>query len=147
MREGETETMKKYRVFLTGVCLFLVITGCLLWNVHGITDSLWMKVRWNLNFPVMVADKEYRDWWTEYRIYECSDREERIVKSSLFPQTPTESWVSDIVKDLKNLNVSEEDYPSFSTIDYCIRKQVRDSKLVILLDSADNILYLYKCSR
>lgn len=145
---GEMETMKKYRKFFAGVCVLvlLLLAGYGLVNARGIADSIWMKSRWNLNFPVMDAEIQYRDFWSGYYVYECSDREEKKVISSLFRQTPTESWISDIVGDLESLNVSSSDFPPFDRIDYCVRKQVRDSKIVILLDSTDHMLYRYSSS-
>lgn len=137
------ETMKKYRKFLAGVCVLLLLVGYGLVNAHDIADSIWMKLRWNLNFPVMDAEIQYKDFWSKYYVYECSDREVQKVISSLFRQTPTESWISDLVGDLEGLNVSPSDFPPFERIDYCVRKQVRDSKIVVLLDSTDHMLYRY----
>ncbi len=94
----------------------------------------------------MECEKEYRDMWCSYRIYDCSDREERLLRTSLFEQSPTDAWISDITASLENMNINPSDFPPFGKIDYCTRKQVRDSQLVLLLDSSANTLYFYTCS-
>lgn len=138
--------MKKKILCLTAICLGLLMTGYCLLNFSGIVNSIRMKSRWSLNFPVMECETKYNDLWTDYRIYECSDREEQVIMSSLFRQTPTDAWISDITSSLENMNINPSDLPPFEKIDYCTRKQVRDSQLVLLLDSSANTLYFYTCS-
>ena len=137
---------KKRNIYLVMACLLLLVTGYCLLNLDGIVNSIRMKSRWNLNFPVMECETKYNDLWTDYRIYECSDREEQVIMSSLFRQTPTDAWISDITSSLENMNINPSDFPPFEKIDYCTRKQVRDSQLVLLLDSSANTLYFYTCS-
>ena len=137
---------KKRNIYLVMACLLLLVTVYCIMNFNGIVNSIWMKSRWNLDFPVMECEKEYRDMLCSYRIYDCSDREERLLRTSLFEQTPTDAWISDITVSLENMNIHPSDFPPFGAIDYCTRKQVRDSKIVLLLDSSANTLYSYRCS-
>lgn len=137
---------KKRNIYLVMACLLLLVTGYCLLNLDGIVNSIWMKSRWNLDFPVMECEREYRDMWCSYRVYDCSDREERLLRTSLFEQSPTDAWISDITSSLENMNINPSDFPPFEKIDYCTRKQVRDSQLVLLLDSSANTLYFYTCS-
>ena len=137
---------KKRNLCLVMVCLLLLVTGYCLLNFNGIVNSIWMKSRWNLNFPVMQNKTKYSDLWTDYRIYECSDHEEQVIMSSLFEQTLTDAWISDITDSLENMNIDPSDFPPFEKIDYCTRKQIRDSGIVLLLASSANTLYLYSRS-
>ena len=66
--------------------------------------------------------------------------------SSLFEQTLTDAWISDITDSLENMNIDPSDFPPFEKIDYCTRKQIRDSGIVLLLASSANTLYLYSRS-
>ena len=138
--------MKKKILCLTAICLGLLMTGYCLLNFSGIVNSIRMKSRWNLNFPVMECETKYSDLWTDYRIYECSDHEEQVIMSSLFEQTLTDAWISDITDSLENMNIDPSDFPPFEKIDYCTRKQIRDSGIVLLLASSANTLYLYSRS-
>ncbi|HIS25476.1 MAG TPA: hypothetical protein IAA57_01000 [Candidatus Pullilachnospira intestinigallinarum] len=137
---------KKRNLCLVMVCLLLLVTGYCLLNFNGIVNSIWMKSRWNLDFPVMEYKTKYSDLWTDYRIYECSDHEEQVIMSSLFEQTLTDAWISDITDSLENMNIDPSDFPPFEKIDYCTRKQIRDSGIVLLLASSANTLYLYSRS-
>ena len=75
---------KKRNIYLVMACLLLLVTVyCCIMNFNGIVNSIWMKSRWNLDFPVMECEKEYRDMLCSYRIYDCSDREERLLRTSL----------------------------------------------------------------
>ena len=38
-------------------------------------------------------------------------------------------------------------YPSFSEVDYCIRRQKGDAELIMLMNSSQDVLYVYICTR
>ena len=134
------------RIIITVVLVALMIFVFILMS-KKIMNSVWYKTQWNINFPFVEAYYTVDDMWESYNIYLCSENDKKILKTSLYKQIPTKYWEKEIIKYLKNLNVDPIMYPSFSEIDYCIRRKNGDAELIMLMSSSQDMLYVYACSR
>lgn len=134
------------RIIITVVLVALMIFVFILMS-KKIMNSVWYKTQWNINFPFVEAYYTVDDMWESYNIYLCSENDKNILKTSLYKQIPTKYWEKEIIKYLKNLNVDPIMYPSFSEIDYCIRRKNGDAELIMLMSSSQDMLYVYACTR
>ncbi len=134
------------RILITVVLVALMIFVFILMS-KKIMNSVWYKTQWNINFPFVEAYYTVDDMWESYNIYLCSENDKKILKTSLYKQIPTKYWEEEIIKYLKNLNVDPIMYPSFSEIDYCIRRKNGDAELIMLMSSSQDMLYVYTCTR
>lgn len=134
------------RIIITVVLVALMIFVFILMS-KKIMNSVWYKTQWNINFPFVEAYYTVDDMWESYNIYLCSENDKKILKTSLYKQIPTKYWEKEIIKYLKNLNVDPIMYPSFSEIDYCIRRKNGDAELIMLMSSSQDMLYVYACTR
>lgn len=134
------------RILITVVLVALMIFVFILMS-KKIMNSVWYKTQWNINFPFVEAYYTVDDMWESYNIYLCSENDKKILKTSLYKQIPTKYWEEEIIKYLKNLNVDPIMYPSFSEIDYCIRRKNGDAELIMLMSSSQDMLYVYACTR
>ena len=134
------------RIIITVVLVALMIFAFILMS-KKIMNSVWYKTQWNINFPFVEAYYTVDDMWESYNIYLCSENDKKILKTSLYKQIPTKYWEKEIIKYLKNLNVDPIMYPSFSEIDYCIRRKNGDAELIMLMSSSQDMLYVYACTR
>lgn len=134
------------RIIITVVLVALMIFVFILMR-KKIMNSVWYKTQWNINFPFVEAYYTVDDMWESYNIYLCSENDKKILKTSLYKQIPTKYWEKEIIKYLKNLNVDPIMYPSFSEIDYCIRRKNGDAELIMLMSSSQDMLYVYACTR
>ena len=112
-----------------------------------IMNSVWYKMQWNINFPFVESYYTVDDMWESYNIYSCSENDKKVLKTSLYKQIPTKYWEEEMIGHLENLNVDPVMYPSFSEIDYCIRRQKGDAELIMLMSSSQDMLYVYTCTR
>ena len=134
------------RIIITVVLVALMIFVFILMS-KKIMNSVWYKTQWNINFPFVEAYYTVDDMWESYNIYLCSENDKKILKTSLYKQIPTKYWEKEIIKYLKNLNVDPIMYPSFSEINYCIRRKKGDAELIMLMSSSQDMLYVYACTR
>lgn len=134
------------RIIITVVLVALMIFVFILMS-KKIMNSVWYKTQWNINFPFVEAYYTVDDMWESYNIYLCSENDKKVLKTSLYKQIPTKYWEKEIIKYLKNLNVDPIMYPSFSEIDYCIRRKNGDAELIMLMSSSQDMLYVYACTR
>ena len=134
------------RIIITVVLVALMIFVFILMS-KKIMNSVWYKTQWNINFPFVEAYYTVDDMWESYNIYLCSENDKKILKTSLYKQIQTKYWEKEIIKYLKNLNVDPIMYPSFSEIDYCIRRKNGDAELIMLMSSSQDMLYVYACTR
>lgn len=112
-----------------------------------IMNSIWFKTRWDINFPFVESYYTVDDMWESYNIYSCSENDKKVLKTSLYKQKPTKYWEEEITGHLENLNVDPVMYPSFSEVNYCIRRQKGDAELIMLMNSSQDVLYVYTCTR
>ena len=105
-------------------------------------NSVWYKTQWNINFPFVEAYYTVDDMWESYNIYLCSENDKKVLKTSLYKQIPTKYWEKEMIGHLENLNVDPVMYPSFSEIDYCIRRKRGDAELIMLMNSSQDMLYV-----
>ena len=112
-----------------------------------IINSIWFKTQWDINFPFVESYYTVDDMWESYNIYSCSENDKKLLKTSLYKQIPTKYWEEEITGHLENLNVDPVMYPSFSEINYCIRRQKGDAELIMLMSSSQDMLYVYTCTR
>lgn len=112
-----------------------------------IMNSVWYKTQWNINFPFVEAYYTVDDMWESYNIYLCSENDKKVLKTSLYKQIPTKYWEEEMIGHLENMNIDPVMYPSFSEINYCIRRQKGDAELIMLMSSSQDMLYVYTCTR
>ena len=124
--------MKK-RILITGVLVALIMFVFILMG-KKIVNSIWFKTQWDINFPFVESYYTVDGMWESYNIYLCSENDKKVLKTSLYKQIPTKYW-------------EEEMYPSFSEINYCIRRQKGDAELIMLMSSSQDMLYVYTCTR
>ena len=101
-------------------------------------NSIWFKTRWDINFPFVESYYTVDDMWESYNIYSCSENDKKVLKTSLYKQKPTKYWEEEVTGYLENLNVDPVMYPSFSEVDYCIRRQKGDAELIMLMNENAN---------
>ena len=112
-----------------------------------IINSIWFKIQWGINCPFVESYYTVADMWESYNIYSSSENDKKVLKTSLYKQKPTKYWEEEITGYLENLNVDPVMYPSFSEVDYCIRRQKGDAELIMLMNSSQDVLYVYICTR
>ena len=112
-----------------------------------IINSIWFKIQWDINFPFVESYYTVDGMWESYNIYSCSENDKKVLKTSLYKQKPTKYWEEEITGHLENLNVDPVMYPSFSEVNYCIRRQKGDAELIMLMNSSQDVLYVYTCTR
>ena len=137
--------MKK-RILITGVLVALIMFVFILMG-KKIVNSIWFKTQWDINFPFVESYYTVDGMWESYNIYLCSENDKKVLKTSLYKQIPTKYWEEEIIKYLKNLNVDPIMYPSFSEIDYCIRRKNGDAEPIMLMSSSQDMLYVYTYTR
>lgn len=136
----------KKKILIILVLAALMIFSFILMS-KKIMNSVWYKMQWNINFPFVESYYTVDDMWESYNIYSCSENDKKVLKTSLYKQIPTKYWEEEITGHLENLNVDPVMYPSFSEIDYCIRRQKGDAELIMLMNSSQDVLYVYSCTR
>lgn len=136
----------KKRILITLVLVLLMMFAFILMN-KKIINSIWFKIQWGINCPFVESYYTVDDMWESYNIYSCSENDKKVLKTSLYKQKPTKYWEEEITGYLENLNVDPVMYPSFSEVDYCIRRQKGDAELIILMNSSQDVLYVYICTR
>ena len=137
--------MKK-RILITGVLVALIMFVFILMG-KKIVNSIWFKTQWDINFPFVESYYTVDGMWESYNIYLCSENDQKVLKTSLYKQKPTKYWEEEITGHLENLNVDPVMYPSFSEINYCIRRKKGDTELIMLMSSSQDMLYVYTCTR
>lgn len=137
--------MKK-RILIILVLVLLMMFAFILIS-KKIMNSIWFKTRWDINFPFVESYYTVDDMWESYNIYSCSENDKKVLKTSLYKQKPTKYWEEEITGHLENLNVDPVMYPSFSEINYCIRRKKGDAELIMLMSSSQDMLYVYTCTR
>ena len=137
--------MKK-RILITGVLVALIMFVFILMG-KKIVNSIWFKTQWDINFPFVESYYTVDGMWESYNIYSCSENDKKVLKTSLYKQKPTKYWEEEITGYLENLNVDPVMYPSFSEINYCIRRKKGDAELIMLMSSSQDMLYVYTCTR
>lgn len=136
----------KKRILIILVLVLLMMFAFILIS-KKIMNSIWFKTRWDINFPFVESYYTVDDMWESYNIYSCSENDKKVLKTSLYKQKPTKYWEEEITGYLENLNVDPVMYPSFSEVDYCIRRQKGDAELIMLMSSSQDMLYVYTCTR
>ena len=136
----------KKKILIILVLAALMIFSFILMS-KKIMNSVWYKMQWNINFPFVESYYTVDDMWESYNIYSCSENDKKVLKTSLYKQKPTKYWEEEITGHLENLNVDPVMYPSFSEVDYCIRRQKGDAELIMLMNSSQDVLYVYICTR
>ena len=136
----------KKKILIILVLAALMIFSFILMS-KKIMNSVWYKMQWNINFPFVESYYTVDDMWESYNIYSCSENDKKVLKTSLYKQIPTKYWEEEITGYLENLNVDPVMYPSFSEVDYCIRRQKGDAELIMLMNSSQDVLYVYICTR
>ena len=136
----------KKRILITLVLVLLMMFAFILMN-KKIINSIWFKIQWGINCPFVESYYTVDDMWESYNIYSCSENDKKVLKTSLYKQKPTKYWEEEITGYLENLNVDPVMYPSFSEVDYCIRRQKGDAELIMLMSSSQDMLYVYTCTR
>lgn len=136
----------KKRVLIILVLVLLMMFAFILIS-KKIMNSIWFKTRWDINFPFVESYYTVDDMWESYNIYSCSENDKKVLKTSLYKQKPTKYWEEEITGHLENLNVDPVMYPSFSEVNYCIRRQKGDAELIMLMNSSQDVLYVYTCTR
>lgn len=136
----------KKRILITLVLVLLMMFAFILMN-KKIINSIWFKIQWGINCPFVESYYTVDDMWESYNIYSCSENDKKVLKTSLYKQKPTKYWEEEITGYLENLNVDPVMYPSFSEINYCIRRQKGDAELIMLMSSSQDMLYVYTCTR
>ena len=136
----------KKKILIILVLAALMIFSFILMS-KKIMNSVWYKMQWNINFPFVESYYTVDDMWESYTIYSCSENDKKVLKTSLYKQIPTKYWEEEMIGHLENLNVDPVMYPSFSEIDYCIRRQKGDAELIMLMNSSQDVLYVYSCTR
>ena len=136
----------KKRILIILVLVLLMMFAFILIS-KKIMNSIWFKTRWDINFPFVESYYTVDDMWESYNIYSCSENDKKVLKTSLYKQIPTKYWEEEITGYLENLNVDPVTYPSFSEVDYCIRRQKGDAELIMLMSSSQDVLYVYTCTR
>lgn len=138
----------KKRILIILVLVLLMMFAFILIS-KKIMNSIWFKTRWDINFPFVESYYTVDDMWESYNIYSCSENDKKVLKTSLYKQIPTKYWEEEITGYLENLNVDPVMYPSFSEVDYCIRRQKEkgDAELIMLMNSSQDVLYVYICTR
>lgn len=136
----------KKRILIILVLVLLMMFAFILIS-KKIMNSIWFKTRWDINFPFVESYYTVDDMWESYNIYSCSENDKKVLKTSLYKQKPTKYWEEEITGYLENLNVDPVMYPSFSEVDYCIRRQKGDAELIMLMNSSQDVLYVYTCTR
>lgn len=136
----------KKRILIILVLVLLMMFASILIS-KKIMNSIWFKTRWDINFPFVESYYTVDDMWESYNIYSCSENDKKVLKTSLYKQKPTKYWEEEITGYLENLNVDPVMYPSFSEVDYCIRRQKGDAELIMLMNSSQDVLYVYTCTR
>ena len=136
----------KKRILIILVLVLLMMFASILIS-KKIMNSIWFKTRWDINFPFVESYYTVDDMWESYNIYSCSENDKKVLKTSLYKQKPTKYWEEEITGYLENLNVDPVMYPSFSEVDYCIRRQKGDAELIMLMNSSQDVLYVYICTR
>ena len=136
----------KKRILIILVLVLLMMFAFILIS-KKIMNSIWFKTRWDINFPFVESYYKVDDMWESYDIYACSENDKKVLKTSLYKQKPTKYWEEEITGYLENLNVDPVMYPSFSEVDYCIRRQKGDAELIMLMNSSQDVFYVYICTR
>ena len=136
----------KKRILIILVLVLLMMFAFILIS-KKIMNSIWFKTRWDINFPFVESYYTVDDMWESYNIYSCSENDKKVLKTSLYKQKPTKYWEEEITGYLENLNVDPVMYPSFSEVDYCIRRQKGDAELIMFMNSSQDVLYVYICTR
>ena len=136
----------KKRILIILVLVLLMMFAFILIS-KKIMNSIWFKTRWDINFPFVESYYTVDDMWESYNIYSCSENDKKVLKTSLYKQKPTKYWEEEITGHLENLNVDPVMYPSFSEINYCIRRQKGDAELIMLMNSSQDVLYVYTRTR
>lgn len=136
----------KKRILIILVLVLLMMFAFILIS-KKIMNSIRFKTRWDINFPFVESYYTVDDMWESYNIYSCSENDKKVLKTSLYKQKPTKYWEEEITGYLENLNVDPVMYPSFSEVDYCIRRQKGDAELIMLMNSSQDVLYVYICTR
>lgn len=136
----------KKRILIILVLVLLMMFAFILIS-KKIMNSIWFKTRWDINFPFVESYYTVDDMWESYNIYSCSENDKEVLKTSLYKQKPTKYWEEEITGHLENLNVDPVMYPSFSEVNYCIRRQKGDAELIMLMNSSQDVLYVYTCTR
>ena len=136
----------KKRILIILVLVLLMMFAFILIS-KKIMNSIWFKTRWDITFPFVESYYTVDDMWESYNIYSCSENDKKVLKTSLYKQKPTKYWEEEITGYLENLNVDPVMYPSFSEVDYCIRRQKGDAELIMLMNSSQDVLYVYICTR
>lgn len=136
----------KKRILIILVLVLLMMFAFILIS-KKIMNSIWFKTRWDINFPFVESYYTVDDMWESYNIYSCSENDKKVLKTSLYKQKPTKYWEEEITGHLENLNVDPVMYPSFSEVNYYIRRQKGDTELIMLMNSSQDVLYVYTCTR
>ena len=136
----------KKRILIILVLVLLMMFAFILIS-KKIMNSIWFKTRWDINFPFVESYYTVDDMWESYNTYSCSENDKKVLKTSLYKQKPTKYWEEEITGHLENLNVDPVMYPSFSEVNYCIRRQKGDAELIMLMNSSQDVLYVYICTR
>ena len=130
--------MKK-RILITGVLVALIMFVFILMG-KKIVNSIWFKTQWDINFPFVESYYTVDGMWESYN-------DKKVLKTSLYKQIPTKYWEEEMIGHLENMNIDPVMYPSFSEINYCIRRQKGDAELIMLMSSSQDMLYVYTCTR
>ena len=136
----------KKKILIILVLVLLMMFAFILIS-KKIMNSIWFKTRWDINFPFVESYYTVDDMWESYNIYSCSENDKKVLKTSLYKQKPTKYWEEEITGHLEYLNVDPVMYPSFSEVNYCIRRQKGDAELIMLMNSSQDVLYVYTCTR
>ena len=136
----------KKRILIILVLVLLMMFAFILIS-KKIMNSIWFKTRWDINFPFVESYYTVDGMWESYNIYLCSENDKKVLKTSLYKQIPTKYWEEEMIGHLENMNIDPVMYPSFSEINYCIRKQKGDAELIMLMSSSQDMLYVYTCTR
>lgn len=136
----------KKKILIILVLVALMIFSFILMS-KKIMNSVWYKMQWNINFPFVESYYTVDDMWESYNVYSCSENDIKVLKTSLYKQIPTKYWEEEMIGHLENMNIDPVMYPSFSEINYCIRRQKGDAELIMLMSSSQDMLYVYTCTR
>lgn len=136
----------KKKILIILVLAALMIFSFILMS-KKIMNSVWYKMQWNINFPFVESYYTVDGMWESYNIYLCSENDKKVLKTSLYKQIPTKYWEEEMIGHLENMNIDPVMYPSFSEINYCIRRKKGDAELIMLMSSSQDMLYVYTCTR
>lgn len=132
----------KKRIFIVLLCFIVAILIYIPCNFRQLQISLSLKMNWNVTIP--HNDVIYHCYTDKVNYYVCKipiQRQNRLC-NQLIKQDLNTSSIKEVISDLEEMNVEDNNYPLFESIDYSIKKTKRLSHLFLLYSSNSSVLYI-----